>query len=517
MSLRREDLELGLVLYTAAQVRELDRLAIAGGIAGFELMRRAGQTAFTSLQQRWPDRSPIEVFCGGGNNGGDGYVVAALAAEASLPVKVWALADPASLSGDAALAMEWAVEAGVAIQQWRGEAPNKAGLVVDALLGTGLKGSVREKYAQAISAINASGVLVLALDVPSGLCSDSGRKLGAAIKASATISFIGRKRGMYTLEGIDCAGEKLFDDLAVSREVYRQLDANVFDKTRQLDCAAMLARWGVRPRNAHKGSFGHVLVIGGDVGMAGACLLAATAAARSGAGLVSCITRPEHSSMFVAARPELMVHGLSDEHIAIDGAAMGLISKASVVVIGPGLGQGGWGRALLSAVLSTDLPLIIDADALNMVALAPEILNSHRGPRILTPHPGEAARLLNCSTADIQADRFSSVIMLRDKYHATVLLKGAGTLIASADGASPIYLNSGGNPGMATGGMGDVLAGITAAFVAQGHEPTAATCLAAAVHSAAADRAAQHGERGMLASDVIDNLRGVINGYAAVS
>jgi hydroxyethylthiazole kinase-like uncharacterized protein yjeF len=505
------------ILYTAAQVRELDRLAIAIGIPGIELMSRAGLAAFRQVQQRWPDHSPIEVFCGGGNNGGDGYIIAALAKADGLPVRVWALADPELLHGDAALAMQQALDAGVEIKSWQGEEPDLNSVIVDALLGTGLSGVVREKYTLAISVINASGAPVLAIDVPSGLCSDTGSQLGAAVHASATISFIGRKRGLYTLAGSDCAGCKVFDGLAVPRGIYQQLHASRAKITLHLNGASMLAQWRARPRNAHKGMFGHVLVVGGDLGMAGANLLASTAAARSGAGLVSCVTQPEHSGIFVAARPELMVHGISLEQLASSDILGSLIEKASVIVIGPGLGQGQWGQTLLKAVLRSNKPLVVDADALNLLAQSPELLHSHSGPRILTPHPGEAARLLACSTAAVQSDRFASVMALRDKYQATVLLKGAGTLIADAGSTSPLYLNSGGNPGMATGGMGDVLSGVIAAFIAQGHAPTAATCLAAAVHAAAADCAARQGERGMLAGDVVDNLRGVINGYAAVS
>ncbi|WP_269619886.1 NAD(P)H-hydrate dehydratase [Zhongshania sp. BJYM1] len=499
-------------LYTASQVRELDRLAIASGLSGFELMSRAGLAAFREMQQRWPDHSPIEIFCGGGNNGGDGYIIAALAAEHGLPVNVWALADPLSLKGDAALAMRAAIDAGVLVRDWEGECPAPKGLVVDAMLGTGLRGAVREKYAQAIAVINGCGAPVLAIDVPSGLCSDTGRRLGIAVHASVTISFIGRKRGLYTLDGVDCSGEAVFDSLSVPRGVYQQLKQQGAEKIEQLNCASMLAQWGARPRNSHKGMFGHVLVIGGDLGMAGAALLAATAAARSGAGLISCATRSEHVAAFNTARPEIMAHGVN-----VIEDILPLLAKASVLVIGPGLGQDAWGHTLLKAALASDKPVVLDADALNIIAVEPKLLHFHRGARILTPHPGEAARLLDCSTAELQADRFASVLALRDKYQATVLLKGAGTVIADAQEASPIYLNSGGNPGMASGGMGDVLSGIIAAFLAQDHHPVFATCLAAAVHVAAADCAAKFGERGMLASDVIDNLRGVINGYAAVS
>ncbi|WP_414728581.1 NAD(P)H-hydrate dehydratase [Zhongshania aliphaticivorans] len=498
------------ILYTAAQVRELDRLAIASGIAGFELMRRAGQAAFSCVQRHWPDHSPIEVFCGGGNNGGDGYVVAALAAEAGLPVRVWALAAPESLAGDAALAWQWARRAGVAVAQWQGELPAENSVVVDAMLGIGLHGDVRPHYVAAIQAINNSGLPVLAIDIPSGLCSDSGRILGVAIKAKQTLSFIGLKRGLYTLEALDCAGNISFADLAVPRDVYTERSVKSLDGVvAHLNLRSMLAQWVPRPRNAHKGVAGHVLVVGGDYGMAGAALLAASAAARSGAGLVSCATRPEHVAALVGARPELMVHGVSRGQ-ELDA----LLAKATVVVIGPGLGQSAWGRELLLAALTANKPLLLDADALNLIASEPQLLLSHGGPRILTPHPGEAARLLACTTAAVQADRFAAARTLADRFAANVLLKGGGTVIA-ADAS--LYLCSGGNPGMASGGMGDVLSGVIGAFVAQGLSLQRATCLGVAVHAEAADVAAAAGERGMLASDVIEQLRGVINQYAALS
>jgi NAD(P)H-hydrate epimerase len=498
------------LLYTAAQVRELDGLAIASGIAGFDLMCRAGQAAFDLVQQSWPDHSPIEVFCGGGNNGGDGYVVAALAAEAGLPVRVWALAPPESLSGDALLAAQWAQRAGVVISPWCGEPPIENSVVVDAMLGIGLRGDVRDPYASVIHAINRSGAPVLAIDIPSGLCGDSGRILGAAILASQTLTFIGLKRGLFTLDAQACAGQLRFADLAIPRDVYAKLASKQIDGTVEyLNLAAMLAQWGVRPRNAHKGVAGHVLVVGGDEGMAGAALLAASAAARSGAGLVSCATRPEHVAAFIAARPEIMAHGVTSAQ-----QLQALLAKATVVVVGPGLGQQAWGRELLLAVLAADKPILLDADALNIIAGEPQLLLSHCGPRILTPHPGEAARLLACSTRALQADRFAAASELADRYGASVLLKGSGTVVA-AD--SLLYLCGGGNPGMASGGMGDVLSGVIGAFVAQGLPPARATCLGACVHAEAADIAAQSGERGMLAGDVIEQLRSVINGYAALS
>lgn len=489
-------------LYRADQVRELDRLAIAGGIPGFDLMSRAGQAAFGYLQERWPEKAPIEVFCGGGNNGGDGYVVAALAAESGVPVRVWALSD--KLDGDALLARQWAERQGVAIAPWCGGELSPQAVVVDALLGTGLNGEVRPAYAEAIAAINASGAPVLAIDIPSGLGSDNGMRMGECIRASATITFIGLKQGLFSGDAADHIGELVFNDLAVPRDVYQQLQPSA----RRSNKVLLMDLLGRRPRVAHKGLFGHVLVVGGDHGYAGAALMAAAAAARSGAGLVSCATRSEHLAAFTAARPEVMVRG-------VDGAAdlKPLLASATVVVAGPGLGQSDWGRALLAEVLKVDKPVLFDADALNLIGER-QGLAGVSAPRIITPHPGEAGRLLSCSTVDVQRDRFASALELARRYKSTVVLKGAGSIIASE---GELFVNVGGNPGMASGGMGDVLSGIIGALLAQGLSAAAACCLGAALHGAAADLAAEDGERGLLAMDVVEKLRVVVNGHSMVS
>lgn len=488
--------------YSAAQTRELDRRAIATGIPGFELMCRAGAAAFALLLQRWADRSPIEVFCGGGNNGGDGYVLAALAAEAGMAVRVWSLNN--ALKGDAQLARQRAEQAGVAIRDWQGEMPGQGAVIVDALLGTGLSGELREPFAAAIIAINQSRCPVLAIDIPSGLCSDTGRSLGAAVRAEATISFIGQKLGLATGEAPAYVGERVFDDLAVPVEAYRQLAP----LAKSIDRNLLLSSLGIRPRHAHKGMFGHVLVVAGDSGMAGAAILSASAAARSGAGLISCATRPENVTALLASRPEVMVRGVEGA-----GDLQDLLKRASVLVVGPGLGRGGWGRQLLDVALKAELPAVLDADALNLIAEHQLELGSEQAPRVLTPHPGEAARLLGVTTTEVQADRRAAIIELAGRYQATVLLKGVGSLIAgiAESGEPEVYVNLGGNPGMASGGMGDVLSGIIAALLAQGLPALEATCLAVASHTAAADLAAEQGERGLLAMDVVEVLRKVLN------
>lgn len=486
-------------LYRAEQVRQLDRLAIGAGTPGFELMSRAGLAAFQYLQQRWPERSPIDVFCGGGNNGGDGYIVAALAAASGVPVRLWALSD--TLQGDAWLARQQAERAGLVARPWSGEPLSPSAIIVDALLGTGLAGEVRPVYRQVIAAINASGAPVLAVDIPSGLCSDSGRQLGAAVVASATLSFIGLKQGLFTGDASDYVGDLVFNDLAVDRDIYAQVLASALRSSVDL-CRGVLPP---RRRVSHKGSYGHVLVVGGDEGMAGAALLAATAAARTGAGLVSCATRRDHLPAFCAARPEIMARGVMK---AADLEP--LLARCSVVVVGPGLGSGSWGRALLAAVLAAGKPMVLDADALNLLAEGELQVPDNGLSRVITPHPAEAGRLLQCTTGEVQRDRFEAAAVLARRYRCTALLKGAGTLIADAETR---YVNQGGNPGMATGGMGDVLSGMIGALLAQGLGATDAARLGASLHARAADLvAAQRGERGLLALDVVDMIQRVVNG-----
>jgi len=482
-------------LYRAAQVRELDRLAIAEqGIASGVLMERAGAEAFALLCRRWPEARRIGVVCGVGNNGGDGFVVARLGRAAGLEVALYQVGEAASLHG-AALAAAQA--AGMAAQPLLPGALRHCDVVVDALLGTGLNGEVRDAWRVAIEAMNACGRPVLALDVPSGLDADTGAVQGCAVNAAATITFIGCKQGLLTAAGPACCGELHFASLAVPPAVYEKVAATA----RRLD-AAQFAGWlAPRPRDAHKGDFGHVLVVGGDSGYAGAVRLAAEAALRSGAGLVSVATRAAHTAALTAARPELMCHG-------VESAAElePLLRRATVVVAGPGLGQGRWGGELLGRLLQAPQPLVVDADALNLLALDPE----RRENWVLTPHPGEAGRLLGVPAAEVQRDRFAAAAGLQASFGGVVVLKGPGTLVLGDDGMPGVC--AGGNPGMAGGGMGDVLSGIIGGLIAQGLPLREAAGAGVCVHAAAADAAAKAaGERGLLASDLFPQLRCLVN------
>ena len=487
-------------LYRAAQVRELDRITIEEyGIPGATLMERAGAAAFALIRERWPRLRHLSVLCGIGNNGGDGYVVARLAREQGLEVSLLQLGDPARLRGDALMAAERFREEGGRVEGFQG-LPRQTELVVDGVFGTGLEREVAGKWREALEQVNRSRVPVLALDIPSGLHSDSGQILGVAIRADATISFIGLKQGMFTGQGPACCGDVRFHALEVPAVIY----SREILSARRLDWAQQATLLEPRSRSAHKGEFGHLLVVGGDLGFSGACRLAGEAAARVGAGLVTVATRPEHAPFLNLNRPELMCRGVER------GSDLGpLLERATVVAIGPGLGQSPWGRTLLGRVLESRLPLVVDADALNLIAAEPV----SRDDWILTPHPGEAARLLGCSAAEVEADRFEAVARLQSRYGGTVVLKGAGTLIRDASSRPP-GVCSDGNPGMASGGMGDVLTGVLGGLLAQGLDGAGAACLGVCLHAAAGDRAARDGERGLLASDLMPELRRLLGGAA---
>ena len=487
-------------LYRACDVRELDRRSIeTGGIPGIDLMERAGLESFRVLRQRWPAARRLTVVAGPGNNGGDGFVVARLAAKEGLSVRVGLIGDPARIAGDALTAYRRMPDAASDPAPIR-ELAEDTDVIVDALFGTGLARAVSGPAAEAVRAINDSAAPVLALDVPSGIHSDTGRALGGAVRAAVTVSFIGLKQGLFTGEGRECGGEIVYRDLGVPEHVFARVEASARRMAYE-DCPGLI---GPRRGDAHKGRFGHVLVVGGDHGLAGAARLAGEAAARSGAGLVSIATRREHVTALVASRPEMMVHGIESP-----GALDPLLGRASVVAVGPGLGQGEWSASLLARVVATDRALVVDADAINLLAQGSVAWPDAAARAIVyTPHPGEAGRVLGTPAGALESDRFSAAQALAEAHPGTWLLKGAGTIVAGP-GAIP-RVCEGGNPGMASGGMGDVLTGVVAALLAQGCHAIDAAAAGACVHAAAADAAARDGERGLLASDVIAALRPLV-------
>ena len=483
-------------LYTADQVRALDRAAIQDqGIPGITLMGRAAQASFDCLLGLWPRPDSVQILCGTGNNGGDGYLLADIAHKRGIDVTVFQLGDPAKITGDAALALQQSAGNGVAIRSFYSGCLANSGVIVDAMLGTGLSGETREPFASAINEVNELDVPVLALDIPSGLCSDSGRILGVAVKADATVTFIGLKRGMVTAGGQDHVGELQFCSLGVPPAVYEAVPT----QDHLLDLSSLLEQFPERPALSHKGSYGRVLIIGGGEGMAGAAALAGEAALRCGAGLVAVATRVEHVSALVARTPEMMVSGVRS---GLELQPM--VDAATVLVIGPGLGTTAWSEQLLQVVLASGKPMVIDADALNLLARDQGLYAGSREDWLLTPHPGEAARLLDVSGAEVQGDRFRAARALQCRYGGVAVLKGNGTLAASSEG---VRVSDYGNPGMASGGMGDVLSGVLGALLAQGLAPVDAASLGVCVHGAAADIAAEEGVRGLTASDLIPLLR----------
>ncbi|ROU06769.1 NAD(P)H-hydrate dehydratase [Lysobacter enzymogenes] len=483
-------------LYDAAALRAVERAAADALGDAFELMRRAGEAAWREWLDRWTQAYSLLVVCGPGNNGGDGYVMATHALRNGRRATVVRLREHAPRGELARRAAAEYAEAGGAVAEFDGALP-AADAIVDALFGIGLSRAPDAAASALIEAINAHGAPVFALDAPSGVDADRGAALGTAVAADCTIEFIARKHGLRTGAALDCIGEFALADLGLRVPQYGAYP--VAEWLREPD----LKRW-LRPRrrDSHKGRNGRVLCIGGDHGHGGALVLCAQAALRSGAGLVDAATRADHVAPLLARLPEAMpraVESSDDARAALDAA--------DVIAIGPGLGTQEWGAHLFVAALASAKPLLLDADALNLLVAQPRALPADC---ILTPHPGEAARLLGCDTARVQADRYAAVRALTERYRCAVVLKGAGTLVhAPGQGVRAI---GAGNPGMAVGGMGDVLSGAIAALRAQGLDAFDAASCGALLHSVAGDLAAREdGERGLLPSDLMPWLRRCAN------
>ena len=503
-------------LYRAEQVRALDRLVQEQlGVSEFGLMQRAGAAALACLRERWPGARRLLIFIGPGNNGGDGLVIAALAAKLGLKVRIVSLSAPDQLTGAAADARNMAGGLQLAMESFRefmdGPEPD-CDLIVDAIFGIGLRRAAEGEQRAAIEWINASSLPVLAVDLPSGLGADTGAAFGAVVRADLTITFIGMKRGLLTHEGPEYSGELVFAELDAPEEIFRHSTAPRAEVER-IDVHSTAGFLPRRRRASHKGSNGHVLLLGGDSGMGGAILLAAEAALRSGAGLVSVVTRSCHRPAVLARRPEIMVTGTEDHRVDLPT----LFDRATNIVIGPGLARGEWSRNLLRTALaaqsSRDIPMVLDADALGLLASeAGDGVWEPRDDQVLTPHPGEAAVLLGSSVAAVQRDRFAAVAELQRRFGGHCLLKGAGSLICGPGRPARFQLCSEGNPGMGSAGMGDVLSGIIAGLHAQGLPLGESLRCAVCVHGEAADlAAAEAGERGLIATDLLPCIRRLVN------
>ncbi|MGG6195671.1 bifunctional ADP-dependent NAD(P)H-hydrate dehydratase/NAD(P)H-hydrate epimerase [Pantoea allii] len=483
-------------VWPAQALAQLEREgADALGITLYELMLRAGQAVYEHIRAHWPDAEHWLVLCGPGNNGGDGYVVARLAQAAGKQVTLLACEGSKSLPEEAETARSSWLEAGGEIHAPHAVWPEKVDIIVDALLGTGISRAPGDPFSTLIDQANVHAAPVMAVDIPSGLSAATGNTPGSVMNATHTLSVIALKPGQLTGKARDCIGSLYLADLGLQGFLAAQQPPMArYD-------ARFLSHW-LTPRKAtsHKGDQGRLLVIGGDSGTAGAIRMSAEAALRTGSGLVRVLTHKDNILPILTARPEIMVDALTEARL--DEA----LAWADVIAIGPGLGQREWGKKALEKVKSTEKPMLWDADALNLLAISAE----KRQNRIITPHPGEAARLLGVKTSEIESDRLQAARDLAKRYGGVAVLKGAGTIIASESGQ--MAFADVGNAGMASGGMGDVLTGIIASLMGQKLALFDAACAGCVVHGAAADTLAeQRGTRGMLASDLFDLLWQFVN------
>lgn len=491
--------ELPFSLYTGQQVKALDALAMrCPTLTAYSLMCKAGEVAWEILKKRWPHVLSIGVICGVGNNAGDGFVLARKAKLAGLQVTVYQVAHPAErqFSEEAAKAREAWIQIGGVITPFQGSVLTEA-LLVDALLGTGTRPPLSPPFLQAIERINAASRPVLSLDIPSGLHPDTGASLGAVVKAAATITFVGVKVGLLCSDALEKVGVLYFHDLGVPQSVYQAIIPVASRLAYEQEKKSLF----IRKRNAHKGDHGHVLIVGGGASRySGAVCLAGEAALRAGAGLVSAVVAPESISRLARAPAELMCVGTADL-----AEWEPLLACAQVVLLGPGLAQNKWSESVFHAVLKSDKLKIVDADGLNLLARWPTKYDHW----ILTPHPKEASRLLNKPVEWICHNRFEAVLRLREKFGGIVILKEASTIVL--DQENHYFVQPGGVPALATGGTGDVLAGLIAGLVAQRLPLAVATRVGLCVHLQAAKLEQSRGERGMLASDLFLHMRALFN------
>lgn len=492
-------------LYTTGEVQQLEQLAMqADNCSVGDLMQRAGQAAFDVLTATWPKARSMSIYTGKGNNAGDGFVLAKLLHEAGFMVSVRALVPLADLSDTAKTVAQSCADAGIPILSNDQQAVDKdADILVDAILGTGYSGSeLPNNFVAAITQLSDAKVPVLSLDVPTGVVADTGEVPQIAVKAAVTVSFLVRKRGLFTGDALNYVGNLVWHEIGVKQAVRAQ---GLTGHAALLGCAAADFKLPKRQSNTHKGSYGHVVVVGGNQGMGGAAVLAAMASQRAGAGKVSLLTHAAHAAEVVANHPSLLCHAFK----AADQASA-LLEQADVVAVGPGLGQDDWGQQLL-ALVKREHPqdCVLDADALNLSAA--DSFKGWQAP-IITPHPVEAARILRMAVDDVQQDRFTAIEALLAKTGAAAaVLKGAGSLVRGQSDCT--WVCNAGNPGMAAAGMGDVLSGVVAGLLAQAMVAEEAACAAVWAHARAGDYAVnqQGGQAGLIAEDVLAYLPAVLS------
>ena len=517
-----------MLIVTAAQMRELDRLTIQKhATPSLTLMERAGEGIAAAILQRFgrAAKKGVLIVAGKGNNGGDGFVVARLLKKKRIPCEVALLARRDELTPDAAHNLRAWVKLKGKISEIDANKLDllsqkiaKHGLLVDAILGTGTKNLVAGLFADAITLMNVSGLPIVAVDIPSGMDTDKGHQLGVAIQAEMTVALGYPKLGEVIHPGLTYVGELVVADIGIdSRAV-----VEVAPPTELLDLETI--RWLVprRQQDSHKGTYGHLLVVAGARGKTGAAILSCRAAMRSGAGLVTLASPRALNTIFASSLVEVMTEPLGDDsseqlEMLTDADWRRLVERKNALLFGPGIGVSEATQSATRWLLrNLDVPWVIDADGLNNLALELDRLRHAKTPPILTPHPGEMARLIGKDSAAVNADRIEAARSFALAHRCHLVLKGARTVIATADGK--VFINPTGNPGMASGGMGDVLAGILAALLGQGLSAEDAMKLGVYLHGYIGDRVAESkGPIGLIASDIIEGLPRSLAELAAIN
>jgi len=498
-------------------MRELDRLTIDEiGVPGVVLMEVAGRAVADVVEGLAPGLEGwrVTIVCGAGNNGGDGYVVARHLLGRGAEVRVLMLAARDRIAGDARVHFDAAEQLAVNFEWLDRAVPGDLAerladtdCVVDALLGTGLSSEVQGRYREVIEAINAAQTLTVAVDIPSGLSADTGHALGVAVEADVTVTFGHPKIGVVTHPGVELTGDVHIVDIGIPPGLAAQLEVRCH-LLEERDVVPLLPS---RMVGGHKGTYGHLLVVAGSLGKTGAAVLCARGAARVGAGLVT-VAVPADGLLGVAAQSlETMTAEYAPDSFDLDPQEVterlvALSRSKQAIALGPGIPTG---EAMLEVLREwlpgATVPVVLDADGLNLVARQPELLEQVSTPLVLTPHPGELARLLGVKTGAVQADRLAMAREAATRFGAFVALKGARTVLAAPDGEA--FINPTGNSGMGSGGMGDVLTGFIGGLLVQGVAPFDALKLAVYLHGLAGDRAAQDlGQHALLAGDVLDRV-----------
>ncbi len=516
-------------LLSASQSRELDRLSQEKyGVASYSLMTRAGEAVALAAMERYGEelRSGVLVVAGKGNNGGDGMVVARRLRQEGIAVRAVLLGKAAPVKGDAARALSDYLATGAKVVEAEAEETlarelsHRPGAVIDAVFGTGLKAEVAGLPRRAIEMINSLGVATIAVDIASGVNSDTGAVMGAAVRASMTVTFGFAKFGHVSYPGADNCGELRIAEIGFAPAA---ID-DIAPRGRFLEAADVRGLIARRPMNSHKGLNGHVMVIAAGRGKGGASLLTSRGALRTGAGLVTAAIPECVANIVASGQAELMTEPIPDRHGHFDadaapGVLSALVEGKDALIVGPGIGVSEDTERLVEWLIAhgaaPERPMLLDADALNALSrLGCERLREARGPVVMTPHPGEMARLLGSSTGAVNADRITATRSLSERTGAVVLLKGARSVICGSEGE--IYVNSTGNPGMGSPGMGDALSGMVGALMGQGLKPLDALAFGVFLHGYAADRVARRiGPVGYLTGDLIDEIPRALEALAS--